>query len=100
MHNGLFKDIHFVQLQALTMLFNNPRNIFLINPNISFYYFYKVLRIKILLLSISADELLSRPNIITFFSNLPFGKEKVRLSYIEWNNQDKNTYQDKDWKLT
>lgn len=79
---------------------NNPRNIFLINPNISFYYFYKVLRIKILLLSISADELLSRPNIITFFSNLPFGKEKVRLLYIEWNNQDKNTYQDKDLKLT
>ena len=77
MHNGLFKDIHFVQLQALTMLFNNPGNIFLINPNISFYYFYKVLRIKILLLSISADELLSRPNIITFFFKSTIWKGKV-----------------------
>ena len=43
MRGQLFKDIHVVMLETLVMLLNdplkldNPVNIFLINPNITFY---------------------------------------------------------------
>ena len=54
MHFWLFKNTHFVWLDPLAMLINNPINIFLINPNIILCYlpFIKYLWIsKILLVS-------------------------------------------------
>ena len=39
-HFWLLNDTHFVWLDGLTILVNNPINIFLINPNIVLYYIY------------------------------------------------------------
>ena len=40
------KNTYFVWLEALTLLANNPINIFLRNPNKIFYYFVLFLTIK------------------------------------------------------
>ena len=67
MHFWLLNETQFVWSDALTMLINNPINLFLINPNVILYHVPFNIYLSIYKISLASIGLKSKEKKFTFF---------------------------------